>query len=79
MEYIRSLLYRGRHHWSPSDESPAGEVWFCDGLWWTFTRRHMGRVPRDFGRRSNPLDHEEVVVETWNECTERRRFAEVEY
>jgi hypothetical protein len=59
--------------------SPAGQVWFHDGTWWTFPRRSPYRVPRRFESRSNPLDHEEEVVARWQECRERREFAEVEY
>jgi hypothetical protein len=59
--------------------APVGQVWFSDGGWWTFCRRQFGRVPRHFEQRSNPLDHEEVVAETWMECKERRRYKEVEY
>ncbi len=79
IRWLRALSYKGRHHWGHPWDAPPGLVWFHDGVWWTFTRRSSARVPRRFDTRSNPLDHEEVVVETWNESRERRRYAEVEY
>ena len=63
----------GRHHFGPSDLRPTGQVWLHDGEWWTFTRLQASRVPREFGRRSNPLDYElEFDEEPWP--VEVRRF-----
>lgn len=79
IKWLRAFFYYGRHNMPHSDMSPAGAVWYHGGEWWTFTRRELGRVPREFDLRSNPLDHDEYVAETWKECKERRRYAEVEY
>lgn len=54
----RQFFSSGRHHWGPSDLSPVGQVWFHDGIWWTFCRARATRVPRMFADRSNPLDHD---------------------
>lgn len=70
----------GRHRHGDRELSPVGKVWLHDGTWWTFTRRHYERTPREFDRRSNPLDHEEVLdYEEPIPSRMRRVYKEVEY
>lgn len=76
--YIRRWFRRGRHRWGDSDLAPPGRVWFHDGIWWTFSRSSAQRVPREFDRRSNPLDHP-WEIENGQKYLIKQHFREVEY
>ncbi len=78
--YMRYYGATGKHHtyWIDFDCTPHGTVWFRQGDWWTQPRLNRA-CPREFDRRSNPLDHE-LEFETFTVPVQTgKRVHEVEY